>query len=306
MSAYNPPRENVPIFDSSLFNTVDQGGGLTQSEADLLYLKWPIGQQNEQLNGSTTMTGQTTILNSNLILDGVFNANYLEFPDGTQQFTAAISSGSNVLSIQPILSNQNITFPAGTEFATIMISGAGGTSGGYYYDPSVPSVTAGGGGGAGGCAIINRLPMEAGTNMICVFTSGTVNLGYLARANTAYVSTNYPLAVANAGANGTTAVSTGGNPAGGVGGTVAITVSGMGYGLQGSTGGAGQQSNGTYAILQGINLLSTVNQNMVLSTITTPFNYGAGGYTRINNGSTNSVTINNPGPAVCVVISYSS
>jgi hypothetical protein len=80
----------------------------------------------------------------------------------------------------------------------------------------------------------------------------------------------------------------------------------MGYGLQGGTGGAGQQSSGTFAILQGINLLSTVNQNMVISTVTTPFNYGAGGYTRINDGSTNNVTINNAGAAVCIVISYSS
>jgi len=315
---YPAPREDVPIFDPLLFLEQDLGP-LTEAIADTKYLRFPFAQGTENMadmNVSGTATffdalthtganGENVTTNQNIIMNGTVGK-FLQFPDGTQQTTAATGGGSNVLSTQTILTNQNITFPVGTQFATIMISGAGGASGGAFFDPTVPSVTAGGAGGAGGCAIINRMPMEAGTNMICVFTGGQVNLGYLARVNTAYVSTNYPLAVANAGADGTTAVTTGGNPAGGVGGTIGITVTGMGYGLQGSTGGAGQQSSTTFAVLQGINLLSTVNQNMVISTITTPFNYGAGGYTRINDGATNNVTINNPGSAVCIVISYSS
>jgi len=313
--SYPPPIEDVPIFDSSLFNT--NNTPLTIEEGKKYFLQYPNAQGTENLqitnvsglltaNSGLTITAGDLTNKNNIIMNGTALTNYIQFPDGTQQFTAAAGGASNVISTQVLINNTNITFPVGTQFATIMISGAGGASGGYFFDPSVPSITAGGGGGAGGCVIINRLPMEAGTNMICVFSSGNVNLGYLSRVNTAYYNTNYPLAVVNAGANGTTAVGTGGNPAGGVGGTIGITVSGMGYGLQGSTGGAGQQSSTTFAVLQGINLLSTVNQNMFLSTITTPFNYGAGGYTRINDGATNNATINNAGGAVCIVISYSS
>lgn len=316
---YPAPREDVPIFDPLLFLEQDLGP-LTEAIADTKYLRFPFAQGTENMavmnvagiatffdsivhQGANTENFTT---NQNIIMNGTVGK-YIQFPDGTQQTTASSGSGSNVLSIQTIISNQNITFPVGTQYATIMVSGAGGASGGSFFDASVPSVTAGGAGGAGGCAIIDRLPMKAGTNMVCAFTNsnGTCSVGYLARVNTVYTF-NVPVLTANAGAGGVTAVSTGGNPAGGAGGTVSVAFSPMGYGLQGGTGGAGQQSSGTYAIAQGINLLSTVNQNMVISTVTTPFNYGAGGYTRINDGSTNNVTINTAGAAVCIVISYSS
>jgi hypothetical protein len=277
--------------------------------------------------------------NQNIIMNGTSGTNYVQFPDSSKQYTAytlpsplpasgnytnsnitlnasgqitAISNGSggggsSLISTQIFTTNSNITLPVGTAFVTIMVSGAGGASGGFYFDNPNNVTTAGGAGGAGGCAIIPRLPMEAGTNLVCAFTNnnGSCTVGYLPVANSVYL-TNIPLASANAGAGGVTAVSTGGNPAGGVGGTMSIGFSPMGYGLQGATGGSGQQSSTTFAIRSGINLLSTLNQNMVISTTTTPFNYGAGGYTRINDGANGNATINNPGSAVCIVLSYSS
>jgi hypothetical protein len=321
---YRPPSETLPIFDSSVFR--NRNASLTFDEARKYFLEFPRAQGPETLQETTIIGALTCSSTATFGTAGsadniptciadystILPADSSDIIPTTSwvqtAITAGAGGGSNVLSVQKFTSNANITFPAGTQFATIMVSGAGGASGGYYYDAPNQVTTAGGGGGAGGCIIINRLPMEAGTNMITAFTNnnGTCSVGYLARVNTAYYATNYPLVVANAGADGTTAVSTGGNPAGGVGGTVGNSAGAMAYGIQGSTGGAGQQSSTTYAILQGINLLSTVNQNMVISTTTTPFNYGAGGYTRINDGANGQVSVNNAGSAVCIVISYSS
>jgi hypothetical protein len=120
MSDYPPPRENVPIFDSTLFgprggniNTGGGGGGgdgITEAEADGLYLKWPSGQSvptGETMNGPTFMTsvlqvaGATTLsstasvsqdltVGQDIIMSGTAGTNYLQFPDLTQQFTGFI------------------------------------------------------------------------------------------------------------------------------------------------------------------------------------------------------------------------
>lgn len=52
MTSYNPPRENVPIFDSSLFVEAENSGELTRAEADLLYVHYPFAQ------GPVTFQGQ--------------------------------------------------------------------------------------------------------------------------------------------------------------------------------------------------------------------------------------------------------
>jgi hypothetical protein len=318
---YIPPTETLPIFDSTVFG--NRNTSLTIDEASKYFLEFPRAQGPETLQAtniggalvcSSTASFGTAGSPANIPTCIADYTTILPVDSSTKIPTtawvqSAISGGggSNVLSIQKFISNANITLPVGTQFVTLMVSGAGGASGGYYYDSANQTTTAGGGGGAGGCAIISRLPMEAGTNLIVAFSNnnGTCSVGYLSRPNTVYTF-NVPLLTANAGAGGVTAVSTGGNPAGGAGGTVSVSFSPMGYGLEGGAGGAGQQSDTTYAIAQGINLLSTVNQNMVISTTTTPFNYGAGGYTRINDGANGNATINDPGQAVCIVISYSS
>jgi hypothetical protein len=78
-------------------------------------------------------------------------------------------------------------------------------------------------------------------------------------------------------------------------------------GQAGSSGGAGQTfGGGTFLVPRAINYLTQYNQSLQLSTSVPPFNYGAGGFSRIDNGSSGAVTVNNPGPACCLVISYSS
>jgi len=117
MSAYPPPRENVPVFDSTLFGVrgsgISGGGGdpgdcLTEAEADLLYLKFPSGQSiptGETLNGPTFMTsllqvaGATTLSSTALVSQDLTAGqdiimtnpgSYIQFPDLTQQTTGFI------------------------------------------------------------------------------------------------------------------------------------------------------------------------------------------------------------------------
>lgn len=73
MSSYNPPIENVPIFDSSLFRDNNAETSLTITQADKRYLRYPVAQGNETLQGATIQGA--LIANSSSTLNGVVNAN---------------------------------------------------------------------------------------------------------------------------------------------------------------------------------------------------------------------------------------
>lgn len=96
MSAYNPPSENVPTFDSSLFRTANSGT-FTKKEADGLYLHYPIGQGNETIP-SAVIGGQLTA-QTNIIMSGTPTTNYLQFPDGTKQYTASSGGGATTFTL---------------------------------------------------------------------------------------------------------------------------------------------------------------------------------------------------------------
>lgn len=73
MSSYNPPIENVPIFDSSLFRENNADTSLTITQADKRYLRYPVAQGNETLQGATIQG--SLIANSSSTLNGIVNAN---------------------------------------------------------------------------------------------------------------------------------------------------------------------------------------------------------------------------------------
>ena len=71
MSAYNPPIENVPIFDSALFSDTNSDT-LTIPIADKRYLRFPIGQGQETIpslivSGTTTLNGSVAVNNNSAI-----------------------------------------------------------------------------------------------------------------------------------------------------------------------------------------------------------------------------------------------
>lgn len=141
MATYPPPTQNQAIFNASNFSS--SGDVLTEAVANTLYLKYPISQGSETITGELTVSGGASIagnvgvdseftstlrafldggvdvgdtanfgssvdVGTNLILSGTANTNYIEFPDGTQQFTAGIQSP--VFNTN-ITANENIIFP---------------------------------------------------------------------------------------------------------------------------------------------------------------------------------------------------
>jgi hypothetical protein len=92
MSAYNPPVENVPIFDASLFRTTNSStsGFLTKDEANRLYLQYPFGQGTQTLPALNVSGNQTTT--GNIVMNGVDTTNYIQFPNGTRQYTASTTA----------------------------------------------------------------------------------------------------------------------------------------------------------------------------------------------------------------------
>lgn len=97
MSAYPPPTEILPIFDSNNFH-LNGSETLTKAEADKLYLQFPIGQGTQTIpellvSNDTTISGDCEV-GGDLVLSGTASTNYIEFPDGSQQFTAFTGAGS--------------------------------------------------------------------------------------------------------------------------------------------------------------------------------------------------------------------
>lgn len=74
MSAYNPPTENVAIFDSAYFSAGDEN--ITQNQADKRYLRYPTAQGKETLqaidvNGLATFTNKTIMTRPSTVNDSI-------------------------------------------------------------------------------------------------------------------------------------------------------------------------------------------------------------------------------------------
>jgi hypothetical protein len=336
MSVYpTPTRSQGSIFNADLW-IIEETGAITQEYLEANFLEFPVAQGFETLNGinnlgSSTLSGALnvsglTTLNNNLVLQPGLPARTITFSDGTIQSTASAlapsgvtagtytnttltvntngiitsaSSGAastNVISTQIFSMTGNFTFPAGTQYATIMISGAGGNSGASYFTGS--AVNTGGGGGGGGLVYINRLPVEPGTLMGCSFTSGSASLYYLPIANTV-ITSNYTIASASKGGNGGDG-SAGGAGTAGIGQGATVNLTGFGIASAGVPAGAGISTSGSGQVSLGINVLGYLNQ------LFNAGGYGNGGYTVVSNGAGNTYNVVAAGGAICIVISYSS
>lgn len=204
---YPPPLEDVPIFDPLLFLEADLP--LTTSSADTRYLRFPTAQGKETLqdmdvNGLGTFfngitmngaVGDNLTIDQNIIMNGVALTNFIQFPDGTQQFTASTGGGGlegqyvvavGLTNPQLIVApTQGTTFdiniPIGTRITKITIVGGGGQAGTNVLDGD--TMYAGGTGGGGSYAQFN-LDVTAYTATIPTtvllqykFTNGGAGIG---------------------------------------------------------------------------------------------------------------------------------
>lgn len=98
MADYKPPTENLPIFDSSVFKTTDVG--LTQSDADNRYLRYPNAQGTENLqqinvNGAANFNSDVDV---NAVLRVFDNAIFDDFTffNAVSSFTDNVVMSDNL------------------------------------------------------------------------------------------------------------------------------------------------------------------------------------------------------------------
>ena len=95
MSVYpKPTAQQGAIFNPDLW-IVSDVNGVSVDYLNENYLQFPVAQGFETLNGMTNL--QSTTIGKNLIMSGEADVNYIEFPDGTQQFTANGSGTGDAL-----------------------------------------------------------------------------------------------------------------------------------------------------------------------------------------------------------------
>lgn len=110
MATYPPPnfQEPLPIFNPINWE-VQVSSNVSIDYLNANYLKFPVAQGLETF--SDTITNNDALFAGNITMTGTPLVNYIEFPDGTQQFTAN-SSGSGYATIAG-----NNAFTGGNSFS---------------------------------------------------------------------------------------------------------------------------------------------------------------------------------------------
>ena len=158
MTDYNPPTENLPIFDSSVFLIGDNP--LTQNQADKRYLRYPNAQGTENLQainvngnatfatGTTITTNQATVnigsggsgtvnLNSSLNVSGFGSISMTNADITMANDSLIIQNGTrtlpNTLYSTNIINGANIQYLSDNTQQTSAYTGAGALTGSYTY-----------------------------------------------------------------------------------------------------------------------------------------------------------------------------
>jgi len=87
MAYYPPPTELLPIFNPADYT---QNGNTTTDDIPFLtgyFVRYPVSQGSETIAGTLVSQGQITA-QQNIVMTGTPATNYIQFPDGTKQYTA--------------------------------------------------------------------------------------------------------------------------------------------------------------------------------------------------------------------------
>ena len=200
MAIYNPPNEQLPIFNARVFDFGTEG--LTTGEGDLRYLRFPAAQGDETLQ-AISVVGTATFTNAALPTSlGVIPASTdssTKIPTTAWVQSAITGGSSNTLTdvliagnnagSQPInMNNQNISAVNTLSFATTsMTSAYTGGAAGTYTDTNM-TIDANGkisaiSSGAAASSVL--------TGSIIAFAGNTVPTGYLLCDSTQYSTTTY-------------------------------------------------------------------------------------------------------------------
>jgi len=93
MSLYSPPNEILPIFNPINY---DLPGNTDPNDIPFLtgyFTRYPVSQGSQTISGTLVSTGQVTA-QTNIVMSGTPATNYIEFPDGTKQYTAGGGAGT--------------------------------------------------------------------------------------------------------------------------------------------------------------------------------------------------------------------
>ena len=109
MATYNPPTNLEPINVFNPANFVSASTTLTQADADLRYLRYPIAQGAEYLQQTEAYSLN---VDTNIVLTGADGVNYIQFPNGSKQYVA----GGTIPTLQSVCNTgnglSNFTAPA--------------------------------------------------------------------------------------------------------------------------------------------------------------------------------------------------
>jgi len=223
MATYPPPTEQLPIFDDTVFSSPTDDA-LTYDSAKKYFLTFPNAQGTENLQ-TTNVSGLLTC-NANAKIAGTPLTNYLEFPDGTKQYSAATSPatllasnntwvGTNAFnnvapptstSLQPAFSDSSTKMPTTAWVQTAITNGTSAMT--YNLN-----------GGLGG-----YLPYQSANNTTSFLANGTA--GQVLQSNGTTLAPSWTTDIGGNAATSTVSASCSGNSATATTATNALACSG--------------------------------------------------------------------------------
>lgn len=206
MSVNNPPNPDISTFNNLYWITADTN--LTQSIADLRYLKFPVAQGTENLqainiNGTATFNSGATFNNSTTFENSAtfdssanFNSdtNFSVIPTSSAiqplatdsstkipttawvQSAIAIGGGGGGGGSNIYLTNQTVTMPTNCRSIDVLLMGRGGLAGATVVDGGI---TYYGGSGSGGNTLsCSNIPMSEGEQFTLTFDATGSSITY--------------------------------------------------------------------------------------------------------------------------------